>query len=341
LKPGSQIDLISYLTDLQRRAGFDLVYVCKLNDAVASYPEGLFPDNICLLAEPNGYQDIESDKGAQAWLLASHLISDDKIQSQNLIVGVILDHFFTQKMLVKTCFEHTIYFETQPVARSLSFDPKSLSPISKKEINSDPNNGGLKNEIRFKDQPNFANRFILSEIGLEAEVALAVGAIQAMRLKLLGILVASMIIAIIIASVLGAFLARQISQPLVCLVDSAARLSSGDLNKSTVVETQVREILQVSKALEDARHDLQRTINSLRKEIEWGDLLLDSIVEGIVTLVDQNQITFFSSGAERITGRYRDEILNSNVDDVFKFTELNTPFSQHIPSPDQKKFLTL
>jgi PAS domain S-box-containing protein len=176
---------------------------------------------------------------------------------------------------------------------------------------------------------------------LEAEVALAVGAIQATRLNLLGILVASMIIAIIIASVLGAFLARQISQPLVGLADSAARLSSGDLNKSAVVETQVREVLQVSKALEDARHDLQRTLNSLRKEIEWGDHLLDSIVEGIVTLDDQNRITFFSSGAERITGWYRDEILNRNVDDVFTFTELNTPFSQHIPSPDQKKILTL
>jgi len=338
---GSQLDLISYLTDLQKSAGFDLVSVCKFNDEVASYPEGLFSDNICLLAEPNGYHFIESDKGGQAWLLASHPISVDQIQSQNVIVGLSLDYSYTEQMLAQTGLDHTFYYEAEPVASSLSIDPKSLSPISIKDINSDSYNGGLKNEFRFKDQPYFANRFLLSKIGLEAEVALAVGAIQATRLNLLGILVASMIIAIIIASVLGAFLARQISQPLVGLADSAARLSSGDLNKSAVVETQVREVLQVSKALEDARHDLQRTLNSLRKEIEWGDHLLDSIVEGIVTLDDQNRITFFSSGAERITGWYRDEILNRNVDDVFTFTELNTPFSQHIPSPDQKKILTL
>jgi PAS domain S-box-containing protein len=79
----------------------------------------------------------------------------------------------------------------------------------------------------------------------------------------------------------------------------------------------------------------------LYNEIEWSDHLLDSIVEGIVTLDDQNQVTFFSSGAERITGWHRDEILNRNVDQVFKFTELESPFSQNIPSPDQKKILTL
>lgn len=338
---GSQLDLISYLTDLQKSAGFDLVSVCKFNDEVASYPEGLFSDNICLLAESNGYHFIESDQDAQAWLLASHPIGVDQIQSQNVIVGLSLDHSFTEQMLTQTGLDHTLYYEAEPVASSLSIDPKSLFPISIKDINSVSYNGGLKNEFRFQDQSYFANRFLLSEIGLEAEVALAVGAIQATRLNLLGILVASMIVAIIIASVLGAFLARQISRPLVGLADSAAKLSSGDLNKSAVVETQVREVLQVSKALEDARHDLQRTLNSLRKEIEWGDHLLDSIVEGIVTLDDQNRITFFSSGAERITGWYRDEILNRNVDDVFTFNELNTPFSQHIPSPDQKKILTL
>ena len=77
LAGGSPLELNAYLTDLQESAGFDLVSVCKLNDEVASYPEGRFPENICLLVEPNGYTVTEGDNGAQAWLLASHSIRDD------------------------------------------------------------------------------------------------------------------------------------------------------------------------------------------------------------------------------------------------------------------------
>ena len=341
LAQGSKSDLISYLTDLQTSAGFDLVSVCQDYDEVARYPEGLFSENICLFPDESGYIVIRVNNSAQAWLLASHPIRSDQIQPQNVIVGISLNYAFMQQMLAQTGLEHTIYFEDQPVATSLSSDEKSFSPTSRNKIDADSDNETLKNEFRFRDQTYFANRFTLSTTGLEAEVALPIGAIQATRRNLLGILIASMIVALVIASILGAFLARRISQPLVGLAESAAALSSGELNKPVGVDTQVHEVLQVANALEDSRHDLQRTLSSLYEEIEWSDHLLDSIVEGIVTLDDQNRVTFFSSGAERITGWHRNEILNRNVDQVFKFTELESPFSQNIPSPDQKKILTL
>ena len=341
LAQGNKSDLISYLTDLQTSAGFDLVSVCQDYDEVARYPEGLFSENICLFPDESGYIVIRVNNSAQAWLLASHPIRSDQIQPQNVIVGISLNYAFMQQMLAQTGLEHTIYFEDQPVATSLSSDEKSFSPTSRTKIDADSDNETLKNEFRFRDQTYFANRFTLSTTGLEAEVALPIGAIQATRRNLLGILIASMIVALVIASILGAFLARRISQPLVGLAESAAALSSGELNKPVGVDTQVHEVLQVANALEDSRHDLQRTLSSLYEEIEWSDHLLDSIVEGIVTLDDQNRVTFFSSGAERITGWHRNEILNRNVDQVFKFTELESPFSQNIPSPDQKKILTL
>lgn len=341
LAQGNEPDLTSYLTDLQQSAGFDLVSVCMMDDEIASYPGGMFAENICLVENPDGYHVFKGNTGAQAWMLASHPIVGEGMPSQIVIVGISLNHSFTGQMLAQTGLEHTIYDGSKPIASSFIPELTSNSPTTIYQKVSDSGNDGLRSEIRYQDQSYFASRIPLTENGLYAEVALPIRDIQATRQNLLGTLIASMVVAIIIASVLGAFLAKQISQPLVGLADSAARLSNGEINEPTGVESQVREVQQVARALEDAREDLLHTLSSLRKEIEWGDHLLDSIVEGIVTLDDQNLITFFSSGAERITGWDRNEVLNRNVDEVFTFTEFSSPYSEHIPAPDQKQILTL
>ena len=55
-----------------------------------------------------------------------------------------------------------------------------------------------------------------------------------------------------------------------------------------------------------------------------------------MTLDQNRQITFFSQGAERITGWMREDVLHRSCDDVFQLVEENTPFSQYIPLPGQK-----
>lgn len=74
------------------------------------------------------------------------------------------------------------------------------------------------------------------------------------------------------------------------------------LDQSVNIKAQVREVNQLSQALEDARKDLKQSVTELRQAKAWTDNLLEAVNEGIVTLDRNGHITFFSPGAERITG---------------------------------------
>jgi PAS domain S-box-containing protein len=195
------------------------------------------------------------------------------------------------------------------------------------------------------DQPYYGYAFPLpvsstggtaTEPELSAEVALAVADITATQQELVWTLVGSIILATGVGSVLGAFLARRINRPLARLTKAATALSQGDLDSSMAIEAQVREIALVSRALEQARLDLLHTLAELRQEKAWIDHLLEAIVEGIVTLNDENRITFYSRGAERITGWNRDEVMGRSCDEIFRLVETNQSFSELIPPPDRR-----
>ncbi len=106
-----------------------------------------------------------------------------------------------------------------------------------------------------------------------------------------------------------------------------------DLDRSPNGDADAGEATSVARALESARADLQQTLAELRQEKAWADHLLESIVEGIVTLDRQGRITFFSQGAERTTGWQRDQVLGHPCDQVFRPIGTNEPFTQLIPAP--------
>jgi PAS domain S-box-containing protein len=113
-------------------------------------------------------------------------------------------------------------------------------------------------------------------------------------------------------------------------------MNSGPLEGSPAPEPGAREVALLTQALDGARNDLQSTLAELRREKAWADHLLEAIGEGIVTLDRQGRITFFSQGAERITGWQRDEVLGQNCDRVFRPAESTEPFSRLIPGPGRR-----
>ena len=151
--------------------------------------------------------------------------------------------------------------------------------------------------------------------------------------KFVWALIASTLAAIVVASLVGILLARRIGQPLAHLAEAAVTMGESELASPLAVEARVREVTLVAQALEGARADLQRTLAELRREKAWTDHLLEAIVEGIVTLDRRGHITFFSHGAEKITGWRRDEVLGRTCDQVFRPVETDEPFSQLIPAP--------
>jgi PAS domain S-box-containing protein len=121
------------------------------------------------------------------------------------------------------------------------------------------------------------------------------------------------------------------------LATAASAMSEGDLDTPFTPEAHVREVALVAQALEGARVDLKRSLTELRREKDWTDNLLEAIVEGIVTLDRQGRITFFSSGAERITGWKREEVLGRTCDGIFQPTDTSESFSELIPVPGRRQ----
>jgi two-component system phosphate regulon sensor histidine kinase PhoR len=130
-----------------------------------------------------------------------------------------------------------------------------------------------------------------------------------------------------LGSIFGVLLARRIGQPLVRLSEAATSFSLGDLETPVKTESRVNEITQVAKALESARIDLLATMTSLQSERDWSDHLLASIVEGIITLNDAGRITFFSHGAERVTGWRKAEVIGRHIDEIFQVENQEKTFS--------------
>jgi len=168
-------------------------------------------------------------------------------------------------------------------------------------------------------------------------MALLVSDIVATQRRLALTLMGAISFVVALGSGTGALLARRIGQPLNSLTEAAAALSKGDLSEPLTVEARVREVALVAEALEGARVDLRQTLDRLRQEKAWTEHLLEAIVEGIVTLDRHGRITFFSHGAERITGWQRDQVLGHTCNQVFEPLETDEPFSQLIPAPGRRR----
>ena len=340
LVQGEQAPLVEYLATLQAGAGLDLVLICNSNQQAVAQAGATISDSLCTATMPTWFEIVSENSSPQVWLLGTQSIDGVSGWQGQVIVGLTLDDEFAKQMRAQTGLEHTVLVAGQPVATSLGDGVLSVQTersLAYEECE--------QCTFAVNDQPYYGYAFPLpvsstgdtaTEPELSAEVALAVAGITATQQELVWTLVGSIILVTAVGSVLGAFLARRINRPLARLTKAATALSQGDLDSSMAIEAQVREIALVSRALEQARLDLLHTLAELRQEKAWIDHLLEAIVEGIVTLNDENQITFYSRGAERITGWNRHEVIGRSCDDIFRLVETNQSFSELIPPPDRR-----
>jgi len=346
LEHGDQASMQVYLDTLQSGSGLDLVLICDSEQQAVAQAGEMTAESICTASAPTGLHIVSTGTTPHAWLLAARPISVEVSDfTGTVIVGIELDDEFTAQMRTQTGLEHTLFLNGQSLASSLTDAPSSRSTTGSEAIHSE-----TRTVFTLDGRPYYGSRFSLSVPGLlalsqptaqdnrqvEAEVALAVADIVATRRGLAWTLAGSIVIVVALGSAVGTFLARRISQPLARLTRAATKLSQGNLDSSLAVEARVREVALVAQALESARIDLRRTLTELRREKAWTDVLLESIVEGIVTLDHHNRITFFSPGAERISGWSQDEVLDRSCDAVFRLPETDEPFSQIIPPPSRK-----
>jgi len=347
---GNQAELLPYLRTLQSGANLDLILVCSPAGQMVAQAGQEFPANICGVSDPDGFYVVPRQPLPRVWLVTAQPIADDQTELGRVIVGVTLGKEFAEEIYTQTGLEHTLLAAGRPVATSFSGEARlegGVLPLP------DRNESTNRTTFLVEGQPYYATRLVVGDLlplrgpltrgepGLVAEVALPVADIVAIQERLVGTFLAGIGAVALIGSLLGAFLARRISQPLARLTKAATRLSQGDLTCPVPIDPRVQEVALVAWALEAARLDLQLTLNDLRREKAWSSNLLESIVEGIVTLDAHGRITFFSHGAEQMTGWSRDEVMGRNCDEVLQPANTGERFSQLLPPRGGKTKVTL
>jgi PAS domain S-box-containing protein len=150
------------------------------------------------------------------------------------------------------------------------------------------------------------------------EVALSVGETRlAERRALLAIAVSALAIGLG-GSLVGAGLARRVARPIERLIGSAERLSRGDLAEPVPVPDSPAEIVTLASALESSRLHLRRSLDELTSANAWSENLIQSIVEGVMTVDAKGTVEFISRGAERLTGWTAEEATGLALDLVLR-----------------------
>jgi PAS domain S-box-containing protein len=334
--------LTNYLQTLQEDTELDMILICDPDQRPLFQTSTADSTAVCRLQNPTGLHVIPSGSSSQVWMMAAHPIGDESDLQGRVIVGMLLDDEFSRQMSAQTSLEHTLLVDEQPAASSLPGGAAACCTATRQPVdNSSAGIATMPTLLQLDNRPYYSTRLILSPSGLVDEIALDVADIAETGRSLTWTLLGSIILVALVGSVLGVLVARRITQPLTHLTQAATAISKGDLTASLAVPARVREVTLVSQAFESARIDLQHSLHELQRERAWTDHLLESITEGIVALDGRGHITFFSPGAERITGWSQNEALNRACDDLFRLAETSDSFSQHIPLPGQQSKLLL
>ena len=332
-------ELEEYLTNLQTGAEIDAIIICDEHDKPIGFSGGLDPATGCSWVNDGGSHSTNSSGTVQVWLAAVDSIPQDDSTPTTVMVGVNLDEQFAEDMRSQTGLDHTILFESIPVASSLTekitFTLDKAQPTSE----NDPLAEYLTSVQEVNGVRYYSTLAPVDEGHIQFAVSLDATAVAAIQKQLVIILISSLVVIAMLGSVVGVIIARRISSPLEQLANTATTFSRGNLKHPVSIDERVLEVAQVAQALENARVDLQNMLSVLQSEKDWTDHLLGSIVEGIITLDKGHKITFFSPGAERITGWTSEKVLGAHIDDVFGLAQSRVPFSGHIPPAGEKRNL--
>jgi PAS domain S-box-containing protein len=269
-------------------------------------------------------------------LIASQSIYD--AQTSDLLghvtVGIFLDDVFLRQLEDQTGLGQSIVVEGQRVATSLPDTPAMIDPMMGEQAAS------LKQgEVCVANQKDACYYVVLQSLAdaqgrdvAQVEVALPVKKLLVTERRALNALILATLLIAIISSTLGGLYARRLTSPLRQLTFAARNISQGDYITPVPVPKEPDEIATLAHALEESRVNTYHALDDLSQARAWLDTLIQSVIEGIVTIDQQGKITSFSRGASHITGWSRKAALGQPLDDVLKPAEQDKPLSKLIPS---------
>lgn len=323
-------EFAAYMETIRTGADLDLVMVCDLASKPLVAAGNIPQQNICGIPASQRYYSESSSSNSTAWLVSTHDILKDGSVLGQVIIGLTMDEAFVASLHQKTGLEQMLVVSGEPLVTSQQDQAASwMAAAWQAKIA-----GQL--QFSFDDHPYYFSSFTLAD-GIENLVAFSAVESEAARRQLNQTIFTNLAIIILLGSGVGFLLARFIGKPLANLRDAAITLKKGDLATPVTVNTRLPEISLVASSLDDARVALRYNLQELNLQKEWSDALLESIVEGILTLDNKGRITFFSPGAERISGWSQGKALGRHCDEVFTIRDENLSLSDWIETPDRRQ----
>ena len=256
----------------------------------------------------------------------------------HILVGIRLDDRFVRRMAVETGFDQSLLLDGVRVATSLENAPPRASDWSKGE-QALAAKAALKTEQTLGDQRYYSAliplQFSQEPPRVVLEVVMPIDNLIAAQRRALLTLGLSALVVSVIGSLLGSFYATRLSSPIRQLTLAARQIAQDELPVKMPLAAKVTEVAALAQVLSDSRTTIRRTLEELSRAKIWTETVIQSMAEGVITFDAARRITFFSRGAEQITGWTSDEAREQPIDTV-----LNLPghdAAQFIPAPGGKR----
>jgi two-component system phosphate regulon sensor histidine kinase PhoR len=328
--------LNTYLQTFQATVGLDILVLSDTSGLVIANGTGSFPSVGNPFLNEAVFQVLD-DVRPQLALLVSRPVPVGLEDELYITVGTLLDNGYARKLAVETGFEHSFLVDEQRVSTTLSDATSACAPADaiRRAIASGATETA---RLDFQDFHYYVALIPLPDaddqiVGL-SEVCLPVENLLAANQNALLVLVLSTLLVAIAASGLASYFARRLTAPLKDLTEAAIKISQGDLNSPVPVPESPSEISTLAIAFEKSRETTLLALEDLSRAKVWFETLIQSVVEGIVTVDNQGIVTSFNQGAERITGWSSYEILGKSINQAFPLVESDGDFMQHIPRSD-------
>ena len=329
--------LEDYLDTLRQGADLDLILVCIEGEEVNGLGENISFTELCQSGAQSRYSIFSSNDD----LYLHTSVDMESLQGPvyEVVAGKRMSRVLTE-LQKETGLVYFLVLQDQIIRGS---DPSiNTTPIQARELQDQANQAS---NLSLERRAVSLNDHQYISAVLELDPALDIRLVSALNVddqittqqNLVRTLTLTLFIIILIAFGLGVWQSQRISLPIVNLADTASKFRQGDLDTPVSIQSSVSEISQLANTLEDARIALQHSMEQLQAEKDWIEHLLNSIVEGTLTLDAQNRITFASAGVGKIIERELDQIIGRKVDDVFLPVEGEVVFSNQLPSARQQR----
>ncbi len=329
--------LEAYRQTLQSGAGLDLLLICSGGSPVSGTIDDLTAAGFCQAEARSGYA---SPPGTQEY----YLFNSTELETAggavyHIVIGRKLALILT-RLQSETGLLYFLLRQNQVIGSS---DPAvQVTAAQANELRRNAAGQSAASEgspLKLGDHQYLPGSLeVDSASGLSLVAALNVDDQLAVRRNLILTLLLGMLFVVLMASLLGFFLSQRISRPMGRLAEAAAGFRQGKLNIPVSVHSSMDEINELANTLEDARVALQHSLKQLQAKTAWNETLLNSIVEGILTLDHQDRITYASDGLARMVGAGDSTALTGRrIDEVFPAAEGELPFSSQLPEVGQQR----